>query len=106
MATSMPVQHSGVLSPSIFVSAKININKIKFDVPYKNVINLIKFLFCCICIYLLFGIFHTVDDDEDESEEFTVRDGYIHYGSTVKLVCSVTGMALPRLVSQQYHSQK
>ena len=40
-----------------------------------------------------------VDDDESESEEFSVRDGYIHYGSTIKLVCTVTGMALPRLVS-------
>lgn len=39
-----------------------------------------------------------VDDDESEGEEFAVRDGYIHYGQTVKLVCSVTGMALPRLV--------
>lgn len=43
-------------------------------------------------------LFYLVDDDESEGEEFAVRDGYIHYGQTVKLVCSVTGMALPRLV--------
>ncbi|CAB1351856.1 unnamed protein product, partial [Coregonus sp. 'balchen'] len=41
---------------------------------------------------------HLLDDEESEGEEFTVRDGYIHYGQTVKLVCSVTGMALPRLL--------
>jgi len=41
----------------------------------------------------------SVHDDESESEEFSVREGYVHYGSTVKLVCSVTKMALPRLVS-------
>ena len=44
----------------------------------------------------------SVDDDESESEEFSVRDGFIHYGSTIKLVCTVTGMALPRLVSYQH----
>jgi len=40
-----------------------------------------------------------VEDDEEEGEEFSVRDGFIHYGQTVKLVCVRTQLALPRLVS-------
>ncbi|XP_037894200.1 uncharacterized protein LOC119640337 [Glossina fuscipes] len=35
---------------------------------------------------------HLLDDNESESEDFNVREGYIHYGATVKLVCSATGM--------------
>ena len=43
-----------------------------------------------------------MDDDEEEGEEFSVRDGFIHYGQTVKLVCVRTQLALPRLVSYSY----
>ena len=39
-----------------------------------------------------------VDQEAEESEEFTALDGYIHYGSTIKLIDEVTGIALPRLV--------
>jgi len=54
-------------------------------------------------VYIHVGDVDIVDDAESESEEFTVRDGYVHYGSTIKLVCTLTGIALPRLVSYALH---
>lgn len=72
----MLLQPSGGPSPCICVS--INISVVRESLNYV--------------------LMSTVDENESEAEEFSVRDGYIHYGSTVKLVCSNTGMALPRLV--------
>jgi recombining binding protein (suppressor of hairless) len=45
---------------------------------------------------------HLVDDDESsiESNDFTVKEGFIQYGSTVKLVCAKTNQSLPYLVKK------
>jgi hypothetical protein len=46
---------------------------------------------------------HLVDNDdaEIESKEFIVKEGFIQYGSTIKLVCSITNQSLPYLVKKK-----
>lgn len=114
-STSISVSHTLYLSVIVFFCFFIPISLVAVFIDVKHLTcktrihSLMVMLIRSSClkverefyIYIIFVCsvsFCLVDEEESEGEEFAVRDGYIHYGQTVKLVCSVTGMALPRLV--------
>lgn len=48
---------------------------------------------------------HLVDDDEEDTDTFNVKDGHVHYGKTVKIVCCETRISLPRVVIRKVEKQ-
>ncbi|XP_051788421.1 recombining binding protein suppressor of hairless-like protein [Erpetoichthys calabaricus] len=46
-----------------------------------------------------------VNEDTSDTGEFPLRDGYICYGSAVKMVCTVTGVALPTMIIRKVNKQ-
>ncbi|CAF4535710.1 unnamed protein product [Rotaria sp. Silwood1] len=51
---------------------------------------------------------HLVDNDDlsNESNQFSVKEGFIQYGSTVKLVCSITNQSLPYLIIRKVEKNR
>ena len=44
-------------------------------------------------------------DDEVNGDDFRTDEGYIHYGRTVKLMCTESRVALPLLVIRKVDKQ-
>ena len=48
---------------------------------------------------------YLVPDDEVNGDDFRTDEGYIHYGRTVKLMCTESRVALPLLVIRKVDKQ-
>ncbi|XP_051887537.1 recombining binding protein suppressor of hairless-like protein [Pristis pectinata] len=46
-----------------------------------------------------------LDTDSCQKGEFYPRDGYIRYGSAVKLICTTTGVSLPSMIIRKVYKQ-
>ncbi|XP_069740477.1 recombining binding protein suppressor of hairless-like protein isoform X3 [Narcine bancroftii] len=46
-----------------------------------------------------------LDCDSSQKNEFYPRDGYIRYGSAVKLICTTSGISLPSMVIRKVNKQ-
>ena len=97
MGTSMLLQRNGVPSTCISVSF-VKFRVCLYTYSKRNISFSLDFT-------MFRNNFLVVDENESKTEEFTVRDSYIRYGSTVKLVCTITGMALPTLVIRKVYKQ-
>ena len=97
MGTFMPPQPNG--GPSICISVSfVKFRVCLYTYSKRNISFSLDFPIFC-------NNFLVADENESKTEEFTVRDSYIRYGSTVKLVCTITGMALPRMVIRKVDKQ-
>lgn len=67
---------------------------------YHTIVKSIAILYfpLSVILPLILFLFQADEDCSQSQSEFPLREGYIRYGSIVRLICTATGVALPPLV--------